>query len=321
MTVARLPRDPQPVSPDSHSSSNLRQMTCQHCQTWILDDDHRCRRCGRRVRSTPARISPNTYPIAATATATSYDYEPEVAVAVPIPVNSAAEPSAPAGQQALFSTLVSGPRVIPFESLTTQSERQSIRARVADLPRPTPLKTERVQVRHARPREPRSADQRRLEFLGQEEVLAPPQSSIICDAPVAPVVLRLEAGVIDTSLIALGCTFVAGAFLYAGGRFSLDKHVLLFLALAFLTVPLAYKLLWTFAGRDTIGMRCAGLRLVDFDGNPPSHTRRYHRLFGAILSLLAAAVGLIWCLVDEDCLTWHDHISGTFLTLASDSEE
>ncbi len=321
MTVARLPIEPQPFSPDCSSGRNLREMTCQHCQTWILDDDHRCRRCGRRVRNTPARISPNTYPIAATATAPAYDYEAEAPATVAHPVPPAPEPIAPAGQQALFSTPLSDPRVIPFESLTTQSERQSIRERAADLPRPTPLKTEKVEVRHARPRKPRSSDQRRLEFLGQEEVLAPPQSSIICDAPVAPVALRLEAGLIDTALIAIGCAFVAGAFLLAGGEFSFDKHVLLFLAMAFVTVPFAYKLLWTFAARDTIGTRCAGLRLVDFDGNPPSHLRRYHRLFGAILSLLAAAVGLIWCLVDEDCLTWHDHISGTFLTLAADPEE
>jgi uncharacterized RDD family membrane protein YckC len=211
--------------------------------------------------------------------------------------------------------------VIPFESLTSSAERQFIRARAAELPRPAPLKTEKVEVRHARPRKTKSADQRRLEFQGHEEVLEQPQSSIICDAPVAPVALRVEAGLIDAGLIAIGCAFVAIALAYAGSAFSLDKHVVPFLALAFLTVPLAYKLLWTFAGRDTVGTRCAGLRLVDFDGNPPSHTRRYHRLFGSVLSLLAAGVGLIWCLVDEDCLTWHDHISGTFLTIAGDAEE
>jgi hypothetical protein len=35
--------------------------------------------------------------------------------------------------------------------------------------------------------------------------------------------------------------------------------------------------------------------------------------------LLAAGTGLIWALVDEDSLTWHDHISGTFPTLSTES--
>lgn len=304
-------------------------MTCQHCQTWILDDDHRCRRCGRRVRSTPARISPNTYPIAAAATAEAYDFHPEVfhpeVFHSEVPAPAVADPVTVApvipGQQPLFSAPIVDQRVIPFESLTSSAERQFIRARAAELPRPAPLKAEKVEVRHARPRKTQSTNQRRLEFQGHEEVLEQPQSSIICDAPVAPVALRVEASLIDAGLIAVGCALVAIAFAYAGADFFIDKHVLPFLALAFLTVPLAYKLLWTFAARDTIGTRCAGLRLVDFDGNPPSHTRRYHRLFGSVLSLLAAGVGMIWCLVDEDCLTWHDHISGTFLTIASDGEE
>ncbi len=223
------------------------------------------------------------------------------------------------GQQPLFSTPFYEPRVIPFDSLTTPAERESIRARAADLSRPAPLKTAKVEVRHARPRKTRSSDQRRLDFLGQEEVLAPPQSSIICDAPVAPIGLRIHAACIDTVLIVIGCAFGIGLFVFEGGQFSFDKHILPFFALPLITVPLLYKMLWTVAGRDTVGTRCAGLRLVDFDGNPPSQSRRYQRLMGSILSLSAAGIGLIWSLVDEDSLTWHDHISGTFPTIASEN--
>ena len=115
----------------------------------------------------------------------------------------------------------------------------------------------------------------------------------------------------------IGCAFFVAALKYAGAEIFFDKHIFPFLALTFLTVPIAYKLLWTFAARDTIGTQIAGLRLVDFDGNPPSRTHRYHRLCGGILSVLAAGVGLIWCLVDEDSLTWHDHISSTFLTFSA----
>ncbi|MBV8551934.1 MAG: RDD family protein [Acidobacteriaceae bacterium] len=290
-------------------------MTCQHCQTWILDDDHRCRRCGRRVRSTPSRISPATYPIAATATARAYDFDTaeETRPAAP----PAAEPPQP-GQQPLFANAVAEPRVIPFDSLTSPAEREAIRSRAAEAARPTPLRNAKVEVRHARAKRVQSADQRRLDFLGQEEVLSQPQTHIICDAPVAPPAMRVQAALIDGLLMAAGCVFGVALFLFEGGNIPADKHLLPFLLAAFVTVPVLYKLLWTFAGRDSIGMQSAGLHLVDFDGNPPSRDRRYQRLFGSFISFLAAGIGLVWALVDEDSLTWHDHMSSTFPTIWSE---
>jgi uncharacterized RDD family membrane protein YckC len=291
-------------------------MTCQHCQTWILDDDHRCRRCGRRVRSLPSRISPANFPIAATATASAYDFatypEPE-----PIQARTA-EPTIKPGQQQLFTAPVNDPRVIAFDSLTTNAERESIRARAADLARPAPLKTARVEIRRPRLHKGKSLDQRSLDFQQQQEVLSPPLSDIICDAPVAPVRLRAEAAFIDGLLILAAYALAAALFLYKVGEVPLGNHPLTFLFLAAITVPLFYKLLWTLAGRDSFGMQCSGIRLVDFDGNPPSQERRYLRLFGSVLSFLAAGVGLIWMLVDQDRLSWHDHISSTFPTLDSE---
>jgi uncharacterized RDD family membrane protein YckC len=289
-------------------------MTCQHCQTWILDDDHRCRHCGRRVRSTPARISPNSYPIAATATARAYDFstdsEPQ---SDPYPAVVEAD-----GQQAFFKEPIADARVIPFASLTSPAERQSIRARAAEIERPAPVRTEKIQLRHARPAKTRSVDQPRLDFQGHEEPLSRPQSHIICDAPVAPCILRMEAAAFDAALVATAWVFGAAFFTLAGGTIVLDSHSVPFLLLAMSTVPLFYKLLWAFAGTDTPGMRHSGLRLVDFDGNPPTRSDRYERVLGSILSFLAAGIGLVWSFVDEDQLTWHDHISSTFPTVVNE---
>jgi uncharacterized RDD family membrane protein YckC len=286
-------------------------MTCQHCQTWILDDDHRCRRCGRRVRNTPSRVSPSTFPIAASALA--HDIFSD-AVPEEEPTAVRAEPD---GQQILFPGTAPDVRVIPFDSLTSQSERDSIRARAAQISRPAPLKSERVQLKHAKAAKKRTANQRRLEFQGEAEVVAPPQSHIICDAPVAPLSLRLEAALIDGAVMLCGVSFTFGVLRIAGVAFEWDKHSVAFLMLGLLTVPLFYKILWAIAGVDTIGMRSAGLQLIDFDGNPPSSTRRYQRLGGSVLSFLAAGIGLVWSLVDEDRLTWQDHISSTFPTIQS----
>lgn len=293
-------------------------MTCQHCQTWVLDDDHRCRRCGRRVRATPSRISPETYPIAATATATAYDFDTAEDTQAMQP--SSALPSQPR-QQSLFSSTPMERRVIPFDSLTSAAERDAIRTRAADVARPEPVRHGKVEVRHAKPKRTHSISQRRLDFLGQQEVLSQPQTDIICDAPVAPAALRTKAALVDGILMACGCLFGLAFYLFAGGALSADKHVLPFLAAAFITVPVFYKFLWVFAGQDSIGVQRAGTRLVDFDGNPPSNRRRYLRFLAGFVSVLAAGVGLIWALVDQDGLTWHDHISGTFPTIYSLDDE
>jgi hypothetical protein len=61
-------------------------------------------------------------------------------------------------------------------------------------------------------------------------------------------------------------------------------------------------------------MRFAGLRLVDFDGRSPERHQRMRRQLASLLSVLSAGLGLAWALVDEENLTWHDHISKTFPT-------
>jgi uncharacterized RDD family membrane protein YckC len=268
------------------------------------------------VRATPSRISAQTYPIAATATAPAYDFRPEDQIHEP----EQQAPAAETGQQALFSTAPVEPRVIPFDSLTSAAERESIRARAAEIARPAPLKNGKVEVRHARAKRVRSSEQRHLEFFGQDEVLSQPQSHIICDAPVAPPALRVEAALIDGLLMACGCAIALAFYLYQGGSLLPGKHGAPFLATALATIPAVYKLIWTAAGRDTLGMQMAGLRLVDFDGNPPSQERRYQRVFGSVISLLAAGIGLVWALVDEDSLTWHDHMSNTFPTIAAEAD-
>ncbi|HEY6989425.1 MAG TPA: RDD family protein [Bryobacteraceae bacterium] len=250
-----------------------------------------------------------TYPVSKDATARVHELDASAQ-----PSKAAPRETGKAGQQALFQN-PNPSRLVAFESLTSPEERESIRARAASQ---EAGKRAKVEVRRARPARG-SAGQQRLDFFGQEEILTPPQSNIICDAPVAPIALRVEAALIDGLITLLPAIAGLALFLYEGGHLSFSKQVLPFWMAAFLTVPVLYKLLWTIAGRDSIGMSFAGLRLVDFDGHPPSSERRYQRMFGSFLSVLAAGTGLIWALVDEDALTWHDHISGTFPTLSTDS--
>ena len=73
-----------------------------------------------------------------------------------------------------------------------------------------------------------------------------------------------------------------------------------------------YEALFSICCSDTPGMHWMGLRLVSFSGDRPDREERIYRIFGSALSFLSAGIGLVWSLVDEEQLTWHDHISKTF---------
>jgi uncharacterized RDD family membrane protein YckC len=77
---------------------------------------------------------------------------------------------------------------------------------------------------------------------------------------------------------------------------------------------LFYKLLACLLAEQTLGMKWMGLRLLNFDGKSPDVRQRLIRLVSSCLSVLPACAGLLWALLDEERLAWHDHMSKTFAT-------
>ncbi len=118
----------------------------------------------------------------------------------------------------------------------------------------------------------------------------------------------------DGSLILVGVGVFLTIFFLSGGQVALDRQALSFLLGVTAVITLFYRALWCLANGDSPGMRFAGLRLVDFDGRRPDREQRGIRQVASLLSLLSAGLGLVWALVDEENLTWHDHISKTFPT-------
>ena len=84
---------------------------------------------------------------------------------------------------------------------------------------------------------------------------------------------------------------------------------------AFVLIAAFYGVLWLLAFSDSPGEQWTHLRLTNFDGFPPDRAQRILRFAGTCLSLCTGGIGLLWALVDEESLTWHDHISKTFLTI------
>jgi len=214
-------------------------------------------------------------------------------------------------QQALFRDGGANPKVVPIPMLTParREPREAPRRRMsrqAGSPQERTARGTALAERSAR------AAQQDL-FQGAEPA-AVPAEVICCDAPVAVPAQRMLAAATDASLILVATGVVLVVFLVGGGEMVFDRDTAPFLAGVVAVLALFYRVLWGIADGDTPGMRFAGLRLVDFDGRKPQREARLLRQAAGLLSLCSLGLGLVWALVDEESLTWHDHISKTFPT-------
>ena len=141
------------------------------------------------------------------------------------------------------------------------------------------------------------------------------EAVIYCDADVATPRHRAIAAALDGGMIFIGFGVFLFTFHLMGGMFRLNRQTFPFFIGVFGTLVMFYGMLWIWADRETLGMRWTGLRLIDFDGFPADRRDRVRRFLGAFLSCGAGAIGLLWALVDEEKLTWHDHMSKTFPTI------
>jgi uncharacterized RDD family membrane protein YckC len=277
-------------------------MHCPHCRALNEEAEERCVHCGRRLNN----ASPGPFPVrnspapSTAATATALDPFP---VENPVP---AQPPETPNYQPSLFREGSGGNKVIPIPTLTPlHPYHRETAAR-----RTSPRSSGQVRQQHRR-----SDFQQTLGFQeAPAEVRSQPGETIDCDAPVAAPTHRLVAAAVDGSLILVGVAVFLAIFFVSGGQVALDRQALSFILGVTVVIALFYRALWCLANGDSPGMRFAGLRLVDFDGHRPDREQRGIRQVASLLSLLSAGLGLVWALVDEEKLTWHDHISKTFPT-------
>jgi len=166
---------------------------------------------------------------------------------------------------------------------------------------------------------PRIGVQGDLELLppapnGPRKLGTTAEAAIYCDLPVAPRLLRAVAAAIDWSMVLLGYGLLLLIYHALGGGFPLNRTGQAALAGGLPLVAFTYGLMWALAGTESYGMRCAGLRIVNFDGFPPESRPRIMRFAGSCMSILGCGLGLVWALGDEESLTWQDHMSHTFPT-------
>jgi uncharacterized RDD family membrane protein YckC len=278
-------------------------MTCSFCGSRNNEED-RCRKCGRR----PGDTLNGEFAMLRTEGALAAKLQP---VARPAAADSsqARRPIIRAVQQPLFPDRQSN--VIQF-------------AEYAPL-MPAPRKTAAHKA-GSKSAKPRTANRRRSTPEGQGLLdFMPPQPAtprtltttveavVSCDSPVATTFHRAVAAALDWAMALIGYTLFLAAFFALGGEFTWNRINLMVFAGALLLVGFTYGLTWALLGADSAGTRWTGLRLTTFDGFPLERKQRVLRFAGSCLSL-CTVVGQLWCLADEESLTWQDHISGTFPT-------
>jgi uncharacterized RDD family membrane protein YckC len=131
---------------------------------------------------------------------------------------------------------------------------------------------------------------------------------------VAPLGRRFLAGLADGLVLLLGGGLFALIFWRAGGHLTPIPPNLAIVAFIAIVFVWAYFGLFTALTSSTPGQTWMGIEVRNMEGWPPAPRESFLRAFGYLVSLSALMIGFFWALVDSDGLTWHDRISGTFLT-------
>jgi uncharacterized RDD family membrane protein YckC len=135
-----------------------------------------------------------------------------------------------------------------------------------------------------------------------------------CRAPVAPIPTRAAAAFVDACFVFGGLLLFAGIHRFWAGELLWGRLGALTYAAVYLILFAFYKVLTALRSDRSPGLRLLGLHALHFDGRPPNRRQRVVRVLAGLASVLPAGIGLFWALMDEERLTFHDHISETFIT-------
>jgi uncharacterized RDD family membrane protein YckC len=165
--------------------------------------------------------------------------------------------------------------------------------------------------------EPASSAGNRLEIVvGPSEVDVPAAASQLAlqALPLAPLGHRFLAGLVDGLVLLLGAGLFALIFWRSGGHLTPVPPNLGIVALIAVIFIWAYFGLFTALTFSTPGLILMGIEVRNMEGWPPAPRESLLRAFGYVVSISALMIGFLWALVDSEGLTWHDRISGTFLS-------
>jgi len=128
---------------------------------------------------------------------------------------------------------------------------------------------------------------------------------------VASIGRRVMAASVDAIIIGTGFVVFTSAFVALSGGLPVSAPIpAAVTAVAILLVfALAYELLFFTFSNNTPGMRYARIGLCTFSDDNPTRSAMRKRIFSTFLAAGPLGLGLLWALLDEDHLGWHDRLS------------
>ena len=147
--------------------------------------------------------------------------------------------------------------------------------------------------------------------LDAEEVVDAPEFDI--PLKVAPIGQRVFAGLADAFIVLAGAAIFLALVLHDVPPPDSKLGYMLVAALPFVLWAI-YEYLFLVHCAATPGMQMAHLALASFDAEPIGRRLRRGRALAAALSTFPLGLGIVWALLDEDTLCWHDRITRTYLT-------
>ncbi len=276
------------------------RVACGYCGTENDSDVARCQLCGRRLgNASSLKLVPETFGN----TAAKLD---------PRPVPEEVEERKRGPIQGRLFPVQEPKKVIPFERISPDATLAGRKA----IERNAKIKaqerfSERMGLASGLPKNAKE-NQQRFAFPAEEKEMRKAEPVRYTNAPVATPAHRAMAAAYDMAMVLIGFGLFTAVHYFGGAGFGWSAWDKWGYAALGLILSLFYFCLFAFANGDTPGMRAVRLRLLNLDGRAPSRNQRFLRILGALISIVSLGIGLLWCLFDEEQLTWHDEISGTF---------
>lgn len=129
----------------------------------------------------------------------------------------------------------------------------------------------------------------------------------------APMTRRVAAMGLDGIIVLVACALFGYIVFKMAGDVRLSIPVAETAAAVLAIFWSGYQYLLLIYTGSTPGLRLAGLRLSQFDGDPVPRRIRRWRVLASILSAVSLGIGFAWSYLDEDALCWHDRITRTYL--------
>ena len=126
---------------------------------------------------------------------------------------------------------------------------------------------------------------------------------------VAPIGLRLMAIAVDLLLVSLGTIAFAAAAVRVAGAVPTGATGAIAAAATFAALYVSYQALFFGFSDATPGMVYARIGLCTFSDENPSRKAMRKRIAAQLVAICPFGLGVLWALLDDDRLGWHDRIS------------